>query len=77
MELLNYARRCKNKTGHERHETIHAADNNATFCGKELNERWFIESSAGFEPEDVTCIKCKKMMRSNDQVEGPRSGPVE
>ena len=65
MELLNYARRCKKKTGHERHETLHAADNNETFCGKDLNEMWFIESSAGLEPEDVTCIKCKKTMRSN------------
>ena len=72
MELLNYARRCKKKTGHERHETIHAADNNATFCGEELNEMWFIESSAGFEREDVTCVKCKKMMRSNDKAQEPK-----
>jgi hypothetical protein len=65
MELLNYARRCKKKTGHERHETLHAADNNATFCGKELNEMWYVESNAGLEPEDVSCKECRRLMRSN------------
>jgi hypothetical protein len=70
MELLNYARRCKKKTGHERHETLHAADNNTTFCGKELNEMWFLESNAGLESEDVTCKECRRLMRSNVQIEG-------
>ena len=65
MELLNYARRCKKKTGHERHETLHAADNNATFCGKELNEMWFLESNAGLELDDVSCKECRRLMRSN------------
>ena len=65
MELLNYARCCKKKTGHERHETLHAADNNATFCGKELNEMWFLESNAGLEPDDVSCKECRRLMRSN------------
>lgn len=65
MELLNYVRRCKKKTGYERHETLHAADNNATFCGKELNEMWFVESSAGLEPDDVTCRECRKAMCAN------------
>ena len=65
MELLNYARRCKKKTGHERHETLHAADNNATFCGKELNEMWFLESNAGLEADDVSCKECRRLMRSN------------
>jgi len=73
MELLNYARRCKKKTGHERHETLHAADNSATFCGKELNEMWFIESSAGLEPDDVTCGECRKVMRSNPNISGGTS----
>ena len=65
MELLNYARRCKKKTGHDRHETLHAADNNTTFCGKELNEMWFIESNWGLEPDDVTCKECRRLMRTN------------
>ena len=65
MKLLNYVRRCKKKTGHERHQTLHAADNNKTFCGKELNEMWFVESSE-LEPEDVTCAECRRAMRSNE-----------
>ena len=65
MEHLNYVRRCKKKTGHERHETLHAADNNSTFCGKEINGMWFIESNAGLEPDDVTCKECRRLMRSN------------
>lgn len=64
MKLLNYVRRCKKKTGHERHETLHAADNNETFCGKELTEMWFIEPSDGLEPEYVTCAECRRAMRS-------------
>jgi hypothetical protein len=70
MELLNYARRCKKKTGHERHETLHAADNNATFCGKELNEMWFLESNAGLDPDDVSCKWCRRIMRSNAVLSG-------
>ena len=69
MKLLNYVRRCKKKTGHERHETLHAADNNETFCGKELNEMWFIES-AGLGPEYVTCAECRRAMRSNVELTG-------
>ena len=77
MELLNYVRRCKNKTGLERHETLHAADNNTTFCGKELNEMWFTESSFGLEPDDVTCKECRRLMRTNagdNQPASSRSG---
>ena len=69
MKLLNYVRRCKKKTGHERHETLHAADNNETFCGKELNEMWFVESSE-LEPGCVTCVKCRRVMRSNAKLTG-------
>ena len=64
MEFLNYTRRCKNKTGDERYNTLHASDNNETFCGKKLNEMWFIELSAELAPEDVTCVKCRQAMRS-------------
>ena len=69
MKLLNYVRRCKKKTGHERHETLHAADNNKTFCGKELNEMWFVESSE-LEPGCVTCAECRRAMRSNAKFTG-------
>ena len=65
MELLNYARRCKKKTGHERHATLHAADNNATFCGKPLDEMWFIESASGLEPADVSCPACRQLLCNN------------
>lgn len=70
MEILNYARRCKKKTGHDRHETLHAADNNTTFCGKELNEMWFIESNCGLEPDDVTCKECRRLMRTTLPMTG-------
>ena len=63
MKLLNYVRRCKKKTGVEKHKTLHAADADVTFCGKELNGMWFIHSSAGLEPEDVTCKECLRVMR--------------
>lgn len=62
MKITNYARRCKTKVGFERYKTLHAADNNYTFCGKELNEMWYVESSAGLEPEDVTCQACRKVL---------------
>ena len=65
MELLNYVRRCKKKTGHERHETLHAADNDETFCGKELNEMWFLEWNPGIGADDVSCKECRTAMRSN------------
>lgn len=68
MQLLNYVRRCKKKTGSEKHKTLHAADADVTFCGKELNEMWFIHSSAGLEPEDVTCKACVRVMRAMDEA---------
>ncbi len=57
---MNYVRRCKTKDGFERYERVHAADNHNTFCGKALNEMWFVESSAGMSLKDVTCPKCRK-----------------
>ena len=68
MKPLNYVRRCKNKIDNDQHKTLHAADNSTTFCGKELNEMWFIESSAGLVPEDVTCKKCMKVLRHGVEV---------
>jgi hypothetical protein len=40
---MNYVRRCKNKDGFEKHKMLHAADNNKTYCGKELNDMWWVE----------------------------------
>lgn len=65
MKILNYVRRCKRKEGFERFSTLHAADNNKTFCGKELNEMWFVESSAGRSKEDITCRECLKIIAKN------------
>ena len=59
IDAVFYVRRCKKKTGHELHDTLHAAHNDHTFCGKELNEMWSIESSAGLKPKDITCKECQ------------------
>lgn len=67
MEHLHYVRRSKSKLGIE---TLHAADNDKTFCGKELNEMWFIEPEHNLKPEDVNCISCRRALRSNAQVTG-------
>ena len=64
MRLLNFVRRCKKAEGDERHDRLHAADNDRTFCGKELDSMWFIESSHGLKPEDVTCKECLKAMKA-------------
>ncbi len=59
MKIVNYVRRCKSKTGFNTYKTLHAATDNKTFCGKELNEMWFIEPSSGLTPNDVDCKKCR------------------
>jgi len=69
MKPLNYVRRCKNKTTNETHKTLHIADNDSTFCGKELNEMWYVESSAGLDLDDVTCTKCRKLLCSDCSCE--------
>jgi hypothetical protein len=66
MSQLDFVRRCKNKTTKETHNTLHVADSIRTLCGKELNEMWYVESSAGLELDDVTCKKCKKMLILQD-----------
>lgn len=63
IKILNYTRRCKKREGSDLHQLLHAADNLRTFCGKELNEMWFVESSAYYTPDDITCKECKKVMR--------------
>lgn len=61
---MNFVRRCKSKTGDDRHNTMHAANNNATYCGHELDEMWFVESSHGLSVDDVTCRKCISVIKS-------------
>lgn len=72
MKILNYVQRCKYSPKNtekfsERFETIHAANNNETLCGKELNYMWFIISSSGMSIEDVTCKKCLKVLKDNEK----------
>ena len=64
MELLNYARRCKIKPATNATRRYTQPITTRHSAGR-VERTWFIESSAGFELEDVTCVKCKKMMRSN------------
>lgn len=72
MEHLYYVRRAKAKAGIERHDTLHAADNDRTFCEKELNEMWFIEPAHNLKPGDVNCISCRRALRPNAEVRGDR-----
>lgn len=70
MKIPNFVKRCKygpknTKKFSETFETIHAANNNETFCGKELNEMWFVISSSGMSIEDITCKKCLKFIKEN------------
>lgn len=67
-EIIEYVKRCKTKDGDELHETLHAAYNGKTLCGKELNEMWFILSSAGQEPEFVTCRACHKTLKEKKWI---------
>lgn len=68
MELINYVRRCKTRRGVERYEKMHIADNVTTACGKELNEMWFVESSAGLTFEDVTCKQCREYIKHTQHL---------
>ena len=64
---IEYVRRCKTsiEKGNEMFVTLHGATVNETLCGKELNGMWFMESSSGLEPEDITCRGCRKVLREN------------
>jgi hypothetical protein len=64
MSQIYYVRRCKNKITTATYKTLHVANSNYTLCGKELNEMWYVESSAGLELDDVTCKECKKLLQS-------------
>ncbi len=68
MELLYYVRKCKSKTNDERSKTLHAADNNMTFCGEELTELWFIEDPNLLGPGDITCRKCRDNIQPSEVV---------
>ena len=62
MELINYVSRCTHKEGFNTFKTLHAADNFQTFCGKELNEMWYVHSSANLSAEDITCTTCQRLL---------------
>ena len=67
MKIINYVKRCKYSPKNlakfsETYDTIHGANNVETFCGKELNEMWFIISSSGMSIEDITCRECLKVL---------------
>ena len=64
MKIINYVRRAKRKTGFEKFNILHAADNSHTFCGKELNEMWFIEDSTRLSKDSITCKKCVKVINA-------------
>ena len=63
--MLNYyLRRCKYRIGSETHERLHISpDMDKTLCGKTINVMWWLESSSDFEPEDVTCPKCRSVAK--------------
>jgi hypothetical protein len=67
IEVLDYVRRFKKKNGNEKHMRLHLAGDDHTLCGIELDEMFFVESSAGFEREDVTCRACMKLMPHVDK----------
>jgi hypothetical protein len=62
---MNYVKRCKNKSGNELHNKRHLAKTDFTYCGKELNEMWFIESSWGISIKDVNCKQCLKVYKGD------------
>lgn len=64
MDHLYYVTRARGKEGIERYNTMHAADNDKTFCGKELDGMWFIEPDFNLKPGDVNCISCQRAMRA-------------
>jgi len=67
MKIINFVQRCKTKKGFDTYNTIHAADNNKTFCGKKIDEMWFVNSSAGFDENSITCSKCCNIIRQYNQ----------
>lgn len=59
MTYNNYVRRWSEKKHFER---LHAASNTHLLCGPVLDERWFVESSCGRTIDDITCVKCRKVL---------------
>ena len=67
LKIINFVQRCRKKTGFDTFKTMHAADNRKTFCGKELNEMWFVNSSADHDIDSITCKKCRRIIRQYNQ----------
>lgn len=55
---------------------MHAADSGKTLCGKELNEMWFIETSAGKNISYITCSGCRASLPNPDVQRPPSGGPL-
>lgn len=62
MELINFVSKCLSKKDNRTHHRVHGADNNQTFCGKKLDEMWYVHPN-GKTIEDITCEYCLKAMR--------------
>jgi len=60
---MEFARRCKRKTGLETYNLLNAVNGNYTVCGKGINGMWFIQNSVGMGVDDVTCKKCLKSLK--------------
>lgn len=70
MKHLHYVRRAKSKLGFNRHKMLHAADSSKTFCGRDLDEMWFIESPHNLTPEDIGCALCRRAIQTNTRLCG-------
>lgn len=71
MKEIHYVSRCKygpNSDNNETYSTIHGASTNETFCGKALNEMWYVLSSAGMNFDDITCKKCLRALKETENV---------
>lgn len=62
--IVNYVRRCKDRTCIELHDKIHATDENKTFCGKNLDGMWFVMDIHSMSPSSVTCAACLRELQS-------------
>ena len=45
------------------HNRVHLSDGNKTLCGKELNEMWFVTGDESKHKKEVTCQKCKSILK--------------
>jgi hypothetical protein len=62
---MEYVRRCKRSTGSETHERVHGVfdGRDATLCGKQVNEMWFMMSKSGMDLDAISCPLCRRVLR--------------